>query len=193
MKSSPGFSTVELVGAILLFSAATSGVLYMGKAMRDHRMAAISTNEQNAYATFQSQVTLQGIDPTLVANPMADAINQGRSITGGAATAGQNLNAAFESNAVAQPVGAQRSLAGSVRGSQHGATCLVERLMVHPDHQRQGIGAALLHALEDRFPTAHRFELFTGHKSEDNIRLYQKLGYAEFHREGILVSMAKTR
>jgi len=115
MKSSPGFSTVELVGAILLFSAATSGVLYMGKAMRDHRMAAISTNEQNAYATFQSQVTLQGIDPTLVANPMADAINQGRSITGGAATAGQNLNAAFESNAVAQPVGAQRSLAGSVR------------------------------------------------------------------------------
>jgi GNAT superfamily N-acetyltransferase len=85
------------------------------------------------------------------------------------------------------------TLAGSVRGSQNGEICLVERLMVHPDHQRQGIGAALLRALEERFPHARRFELFTGYKSEDNIRLYRKLGYAEFHREGILVSMAMTR
>lgn len=109
------FSTIELVGAILLFSAATSGVLYMGKAMHEHQVAAASTNQQNSYATFQSQVTLQGIDPTLVANPMASAINQGQTITGAAASGGQNLNAAFESNAVTQPVGAQRSLAGSVR------------------------------------------------------------------------------
>jgi hypothetical protein len=109
------FSTIELVGAIVLFSAAASGVLYMGKAMRDHQIAAASTNQQNAYATFQSQVTLQGIDPTLVANPMASAINQGQTITGAAAATGQNLNAAFEMNAVTQPAGAQRSLAGSVR------------------------------------------------------------------------------
>ena len=109
------FSTVELVGAIVLFSAATSGVLYMGRAMHDHQLAAASMNQQNAYATFQSQVTLQGIDPTLVANPMAGAINQGQIITGAAAAVGRNLNAAFEMNAVTQPAGARRSLAGSVR------------------------------------------------------------------------------
>jgi hypothetical protein len=110
-----GFSTIELVGAIILFSAATSGVLYMGKAMHDHQLAAASMNQQNAYATFQSQVTLQGIDPTLVANPLAGAINQGQAITGGGAASGQNLNAVFEMNAVTKPAGAQRSLAGSVR------------------------------------------------------------------------------
>lgn len=109
------FSTIELVGAIILFSAATAGTLYMSKAMRDHQEAAASTNAQNAYATFQSQVTLQGIDPLLVNNPMAGAINQGQTITGGAASAGQNLNAAFERNAVTEPAGAERSLAGSVR------------------------------------------------------------------------------
>src|SRR5580658_10511913 len=114
-SSSRAFSSVELVVAVLLFSAATSGVLYMGKSMRDHRTAANSANEQNAYATFQSQVTLQGINPSLVANPMASAINQGGPITGAAPQAGANLSAAFEQGAVSQPSGAQRSLAGSVR------------------------------------------------------------------------------
>ncbi len=114
-KANAGFSTVELVVAVMLFSAATAGVLVMGKGMRDHRMAAVSANQQNAYATFQSQVALQGIDPTLVANPMADAISQGGTVTGQAATGGRNLSAAFEGGAVSQPVGAQRNLAGSVR------------------------------------------------------------------------------
>jgi hypothetical protein len=109
------FSTIELVGAIILFSAASTGVLYMSKAMHDHQTAAASTNAQNAYATFQSQVTVQGIDPSLVANPLASAINQGQTITGAAPSGGQNLNAAFESNAVTEPAGAQRSLSGSVR------------------------------------------------------------------------------
>jgi hypothetical protein len=87
----------------------------MSKAMHDHQTAAASTNAQNAYATFQSQVTVQGIDPSLVANPLASAINQGQTITGAAPSGGQNLNAAFESNAVTEPAGAQRSLSGSVR------------------------------------------------------------------------------
>ncbi len=114
-KATAGFSTVELVVAVMLFSAATAGVLVMGKGMRDHRMAAVSANQQNAYATFQSQVALQGIDPSLVANPMADAISQGGAVTGQAASAGRNLSASFEGGAVTQPVGAQRNLAGSVR------------------------------------------------------------------------------
>jgi hypothetical protein len=113
-KSSRAFSAVELVVGIILFSVATTGILYMGKSMRDNQTAASSANEQNAYATFQSQVTLQGINPSLVANPMAGAINQGGTITGAAPSAGANLNAAFELGAVSQPVQAQRDQGGSV-------------------------------------------------------------------------------
>ncbi len=49
--------------------------------------------------------------------------------------------------------------------------------MVHPASQRQGIGAQFLQAIEKQCPSASRFELFTGSKSTDNIRLYQCAGY----------------
>jgi len=95
------FSTVELVGAILVFGGITSGIFLLQGSMRNHWMASVSANAQNAYATFQSQVALQGIDPTHVANPLGNAINQG--------SGAQHLNALFESNSVT------RDLAGSVR------------------------------------------------------------------------------
>jgi len=68
-------------------------------------------------------------------------------------------------------------LVGSVRARQEGDTCLIGRLIVHPDVQGQGIGSRLLHEIEARFADAARFELFTGSKSERNIRLYQRHGY----------------
>ena len=36
--------------------------------------------------------------------------------------------------------------------------------------------------IESAFPKARRFELFTGHRSERNLHLYEKLGYREFKR-----------
>lgn len=71
---------------------------------------------------------------------------------------------------------------GSVRGVMAGDTCLVGRLIVHPDHQRQGLGTRLMREIEARFALARRFELFTGHKSAGNLRLYARLGYREFDR-----------
>jgi predicted N-acetyltransferase YhbS len=69
-------------------------------------------------------------------------------------------------------------MVGSVRGRESEGTCRVGRLSVHPSFQKRGIGAALMIAVEARFPRAARFELFTGCKSDGNIRLYERIGYA---------------
>jgi GNAT superfamily N-acetyltransferase len=76
-------------------------------------------------------------------------------------------------------------IVGSVRSSFDGCTCIVGRLIVHPRHQRTGIGTALLRAIEKRFPEAERFELFTGERSEGNIRLYISLGYRILRKEAL--------
>ena len=118
--SRSGFSTVELVVAILLFSAATSGVLVMSAALRAHRIASASASQRDAYATFQAQVALQGIDPSAVGNPLAGAVNTGGtagvSISLGPNTplvASRGRIAAFDAGAVSHPAGAQRNLGGS--------------------------------------------------------------------------------
>ena len=76
-------------------------------------------------------------------------------------------------------------IVGSVRALLDAGTCKIGRLIVHPDFQRMGIGSMLMEEIEAHFPNATRFELFTGTKSVNNIRLYQKLGYAEFHQQDI--------
>ncbi|GII02522.1 GCN5 family acetyltransferase [Planobispora takensis] len=72
---------------------------------------------------------------------------------------------------------------GAVRGQLSGTTCLVGRLVVAPDMQGRGIGGALLAALHEENPGALAFDLFTGHLSEGNLRLYRRHGYRETRRE----------
>jgi len=69
---------------------------------------------------------------------------------------------------------------GSVRAFVKEGTCYVGRLIVHPDFQNRGIGTHLMNRIEKDFKEAKRFEIFTGHKSERNLYLYQKLGYQPF-------------
>ncbi|MEN8652900.1 GNAT family N-acetyltransferase [Streptomyces sp. 21So2-11] len=70
----------------------------------------------------------------------------------------------------------------SVRGSVDDAgTARIAKLIVHPRMQRHGLGGRLLAAIEVHFagePAAKRFQLFTGHRSEVNLRLYRSHGYA---------------
>jgi ribosomal protein S18 acetylase RimI-like enzyme len=74
-------------------------------------------------------------------------------------------------------------IVGSVRVAQKDGACYVGRLMVHPDFQNQGVATKLLYESERRFSNCSRFELFTGRRSEKNIRLYEKLGYKQFRNE----------
>jgi len=74
-------------------------------------------------------------------------------------------------------------LVGSVRGRHDADTCHVGRLIVAPDMQRAGIGTRLMRRIEAEFPEATRFELFTGHRSEGNLRLYERLGYKRLHEQ----------
>ncbi|MFE8945575.1 GNAT family N-acetyltransferase [Streptomyces sp. NPDC007856] len=70
---------------------------------------------------------------------------------------------------------------GSVRGKvgEDGAAD-IGKLCVHPRLQGHGIGARLLRAAEAALVEergATRFRLFTGHRSEGNLRLYRRVGY----------------
>lgn len=77
------------------------------------------------------------------------------------------------------------NIVGSVRAYIKQDTCLIGRLMVHPDFQNQGIGTKLINEIEKCFNQARRYELFTGDRSEGNLYLYQKLGYSLFKTERI--------
>jgi ribosomal protein S18 acetylase RimI-like enzyme len=67
-------------------------------------------------------------------------------------------------------------IVGTVRAYEENGACHIGRLAVHPDNQNRGIGAALMKAIESCYKP-ERFELFVGSKSENDIYLYQKLGY----------------
>src|SRR5712691_13101310 len=79
---------------------------------------------------------------------------------------------------------------GSVRAIERNGICSIGRLMVHPQHQRQGIGVRLMQTIESMFPEAAKFELFTGSKSEGNIRLYERLGYRSSRNERLSVNLS---
>jgi len=101
----------------------------------------------------------------------------------------EELRALFPQLTILKAV-ADQLIIGSVRAAMHEHTCAIGRLIVHPTQQRRGIGSALIHAIEAHFPQATRYELFTGHLSEGNIRLYQRLGYTIFQVEPITLNLS---
>lgn len=69
---------------------------------------------------------------------------------------------------------------GSVRACLQNGNCEIGRLIVHPDFQRRGVGSELLRSIEACFAEADQYTLFTGDKSNANIRLYERHGYHMF-------------
>lgn len=78
---------------------------------------------------------------------------------------------------------ANGKIVGSVRAYVTEGNCYIGKLIVHPEYQNRGIGTGLLEEIENVFDDVTRYELFTGHKSEKNLHLYQKLGYEIFRSE----------
>lgn len=77
------------------------------------------------------------------------------------------------------------TLVGSVRGQIKDDTALIGRLIVKKEFQNNGFGQLLMRKIENHLDNCIRYELFTGHKSDKNIKLYQKLGYSEIRRQYI--------
>jgi GNAT superfamily N-acetyltransferase len=67
-------------------------------------------------------------------------------------------------------------LVGSVRWDTEGDTTTILKLIVAPDMQAQGIGAALLRSAE-QLSGSHHFVVLTGGRSERNLRFYANAGY----------------
>lgn len=71
------------------------------------------------------------------------------------------------------------TIIGSVRAFKENGTVYIGKLIVAPQHQKKGIGTALLHEIETVCPS-NRYELFTSDKSQRNLMLYEKAGYIRF-------------
>ena len=93
-----------------------------------------------------------------------------------------DLRVEFSNSAVLKATDAGR-LMGSVRARETGGVCRIGRLIVHPELQGRGVGTILMRHIEAAFPGASVFELFTGSRSEGNIRLYERLGYTRSHEK----------
>ncbi|MDN5892972.1 MAG: GNAT family N-acetyltransferase [Nocardioides sp.] len=69
-------------------------------------------------------------------------------------------------------------LVGAVRASLHGSSWHLGRLMVAPDLSGRGLGRMLLETIESAAPDeVGTYELFTGARSERNLKMYKKAGY----------------
>ncbi|MEU5437077.1 GNAT family N-acetyltransferase [Streptomyces sp. NPDC020719] len=82
----------------------------------------------------------------------------------------------------------------SVRGGVDATgTGRIAKLMVHPRMQGHGLGSRLLAAIEEHFAgelAAKRFQLLTGHRSESNLRLYRRHGYAPVSTEPLTAKLS---
>lgn len=90
----------------------------------------------------------------------------------------------FQSKTVIKATEGNRII-GSVRACTQDGAGYIGKLIVHPDKQGNGIGSRLLKEAEITCGIVEYWELFTGAKSERNLRLYRKHGYKENHRQAI--------
>lgn len=75
------------------------------------------------------------------------------------------------------------TIIGSIRGCMEDEdTLYLSRLMVHPDHKRQGHGTRLMLRLMELMPH-QRAWLYASELEPEVVRMYERLGFREFDRE----------
>ena len=90
----------------------------------------------------------------------------------------EDVLATFESGDAVLVAEASGKVVGTVRGERiGGGGVMVRRLAVLPELRRAGVARSLMVALEEAYPDATRFELFTGEMAKGPIALYESLGY----------------
>jgi ribosomal protein S18 acetylase RimI-like enzyme len=94
----------------------------------------------------------------------------------------EEMRTDFERQLVLKAV-EEGEIVGSVRARMKEGRCLIGRLIVRPDRQGRGIGSRLMEEIEASFPQAESFRLFTGHRSEKPLHIYEKMGYEEYRTE----------
>ena len=84
------------------------------------------------------------------------------------------------------------TIIGAIRGVVADRVCTIRALVVDPAEQGQGIGFALLEALERAVADVLRFELITNTVMERNVAFYERHGYrvAELTRHSDKVVLA---
>jgi ribosomal protein S18 acetylase RimI-like enzyme len=100
----------------------------------------------------------------------------------------ESLRQEFTTKVVLKAMEAGR-LIGSVRAHMSDDACQIARLIVHPELQGRGVGTALMRHIESRFSNASVFELFTGSRSEGNLRFYEKLGFRKVREQTLTTAV----
>jgi len=100
----------------------------------------------------------------------------------------KDIQKEYENGIILKTLNNDFNIIGSIRAYKVNHTVFIQKLIVHPDFQNNGIGQRLLEAIEKYFIAIDsniEFKLFTGYKSSKNIYLYKKSGYIEFKSEKI--------
>lgn len=80
----------------------------------------------------------------------------------------------------------QDELVGVIRAVGDGCSILfIQDLIVHPSHQRKGIGTALMQAMLQAFPDVNQTVLMTD-DTENTVAFYEKAGFMNVKKAGCL-------
>ena len=94
------------------------------------------------------------------------------------------LRKGFESSMLTLAAYEGDQLLGIIRAVGDGHTVVfVQDILVFPEHQRQGVGSALLQAILDRFSHVRQIELATDNTPK-TIAFYKSMGFRELSEIG---------